>query len=112
MFEHFKQELLSVRQFVWRMVRYFSISVMFVSFSLVVGVLGFHWIGKLSWDQAFINAVSMLGAVNAPYPMQDYGGHLFTACYGMFTETVFLLAFAIVLAPVIHRLLHRLHLDV
>ncbi len=38
-------------------------------------------------------------------------GRTFTVVYGLFSETVFLLSLAILLAPVIHRIFHKFHVN-
>ena len=100
MFEHFKEELLSFEKFVFRLIRYFLIATALLTFSLVPGVIGFHWLGDLTTKESLINSLSVLGTIDPPYQLQTESGQIFTAIYGLFVETVFLLSLAILLAPV------------
>jgi hypothetical protein len=49
-----------------------------------------------------------MGPVEAP---QTDGGKLFAGFYALYSGLMFVIAAGVVLAPVIHRLLHRLHWD-
>ena len=111
MFEHFRDELISFEKFVRRVVHFYFIATGLLLLALLPGVVGFHWISHLSLRQAAVNAVSILGTIDPPYPATSDTGRVFTAVYGLFTETVFLLSLAILLAPVIHRIFHRFHVN-
>jgi hypothetical protein len=47
-----------------------------------------------------------MGPVDAP---KTEGGKLFAGCYALYAGLVFLLSASIIAAPVLHRLLHKLH---
>lgn len=109
MFEHFKQELISFEKFVLRLIRFYFIATGLLLFALLPGIVGFYWIDRLNLKQATVNALSILGTIDPPYPSTSDMGRTFTAVYGLFSETVFLLSLAILLAPVIHRIFHKFH---
>lgn len=110
MFEHFKQELLSFEKFILRLVRFYFIATALLVLSLIPGVIGFIWIGELDSQKAFINSISMLGTLSPPYVLQAQNGQIFTAIYGLFSQTVFLLSLGLLVAPVIHRVFHKFHI--
>ncbi len=111
MFEHFKEELISFEKFARRIVQFYFIATGLLLLALLPGIAGFYWISHLSLRQAVVNALSILGTIDPPYPATSDVGRAFTAIYGLFTETVFLLSLAILLAPVIHRIFHRFHVN-
>jgi hypothetical protein len=39
------------------------------------------------------------------------GGKLFASIYALFSGVLFLVAAGVMVAPVVHRILHRLHMD-
>ena len=39
------------------------------------------------------------------------GGKIFASCYALFSGIVFLTVAAVVLGPVMHRILHRFHFE-
>ena len=110
MFEHIKQELIPVEIFCLRMTKYFFIATAILIIGLIPGVFGFVLVGDLSFVQALINAISVLGTVDLPYPLSGASGQIFTGLYGLFIETVFFVALGTLVAPFVHRAFHRLHL--
>lgn len=110
MFEHVSDELISVNRFFVRMVTFIGVATAMLTFGVVPGVLGFVWVEGLTPEQALVNALSLLGGIEPPFELASGDGYLFMAIYGLFIETVFFLAVATLLAPVVHRLFHRMHL--
>lgn len=113
MLEHFKQDLISFEAFARRVLLYAVVATVLLILSIAPGIAGYRWIAGLSYKQAFVNSISVLGAVDPPYPLpdSDTAGLLFVAIYGLFTETVFLLSLGILVAPTVHRIFHRLHIN-
>ena len=109
MFEHVKQDVISFKQFIIRLFRFFILSTFFLLIGLVPGIIGFLFIEDLLFIEACINALSLLGGLDSPYPLISHLGKVFTAIYSVFIETVFLLASATLLAPIIHRIIHKMH---
>lgn len=110
MFEHFKEELISLEKFVVRVIRFYLIATALLLFALIPGIVGFYWMGELNMKESAINALSILGTIDPPHPLSSDAGQVFTAIYGLFSDTVFLLSLGILLAPIIHRLFHKFHL--
>ena len=48
-----KQKLASYRTFFQRMLWYIILTTILIVFSLMIGVLGYHFIGETSWIDAF-----------------------------------------------------------
>ncbi|MGH7517080.1 MAG: hypothetical protein ACREOC_06380 [Gemmatimonadales bacterium] len=99
------------RRFARRMAAHFAVATALVALSLVGGMLGYEHYEGLGWRDAFLNAAMLLGGmgpVNAP---RTDAGKLFAGCYALYAGLVFLVVAGLLLAPVVHRLLHRLHWD-
>jgi hypothetical protein len=77
--------------------------------SLFLGMLGYHALVKLPWMDAFLNASMLLGGMGPIDPPRTSAGKLFAGLYALFAGLVFLVGVGIVLAPVMHRILHRFH---
>ena len=45
-------------------------------------------------------------------PILSVSGKLFESFYALFSGVAFLTIMAVILAPVVHRFLHRFHLDI
>ncbi|SRR6266498_5278892 len=110
MYEHRRMRPLPPRQFARRMAAHFGVAVAVVGLSLMGGMWGYMHYEALSWRDAFVNAAMLLGGmgpVNAP--VTD-AGKIFAGCYALYAGLVFLVVAGLLLAPLVHRLLHRLHL--
>ncbi|MDP3773423.1 MAG: hypothetical protein Q8Q85_04080 [Gemmatimonadales bacterium] len=79
--------------------------------SLLIGMAGYAHFEGLAWRDAFLNAAMLLGGMEPVESPQTAGGKLFAGLYALYAGLVFLVAVGIVLAPVVHRLLHRFHWD-
>ncbi|MFL5403489.1 MAG: hypothetical protein ACJ8BF_11800 [Gemmatimonadales bacterium] len=79
--------------------------------SLAIGVAGFHWLAGQSGLDALLNAAMLLGGQGPIGVIRGTGGKLFAAAYALYAGLVFIGAAALALAPVLHRLIHRLHLE-
>ncbi len=111
MYEHRRMRPLPRRRFARRMAAHFAVATALVALSLVGGMLGYEHYEGLGWRDAFLNAAMLLGGmgpVNAP---RTDAGKLFAGCYALYAGLVFLVVAGLLLAPVVHRLLHRLHWD-
>ena len=111
MFEHFKEDLLSIEKFILRLARFYLIATALLLLSLVPGIVGFIWIGGLDAKSALINTLSVLGTIDPPHPLNTESGQIFTAIYGLFAETIFLLALGILVAPILHRIFHKFNIN-
>ena len=79
--------------------------------SLLLGIWGYAHYEGLGWRDAFLNAAMLLGGMGPVDPPRTDGGKLFAGLYALYAGLVFLIAIAIVLAPVMHRVLHAFHAD-
>jgi len=99
------------RAFVGRVAIHALMSLALVAVSLLLGMLGYVRFERLSWMDAFLNSAMLLGGmgpVNAP---QTATGKLFAGTYALYAGLVFLIAAGIVVAPIVHRVLHKFHWD-
>ncbi len=111
MFEHSAAKLASKKQFKRRLIRFSAISVVIFVFSLMLGILGYHYIAGLGWTDAFLNASMILGGMGPVDFLTSTSGKLFAGFYALFSGVAFLSAMAIFVTPILHRFLHKFHLD-
>ena len=78
---------------------------------LVVGILGYHWLGRLGWVDAIFNASMILSGMGPVDPLPTDAAKLFASAYAILSGVVFLSTSAILVAPVVHRLMHHFHLQ-
>jgi hypothetical protein len=111
MYEHRTEPLLTRAQFARRLLRHGGVAALMVGLSLAVGMVGYHVTAGLSWLDALLNAVMILTGMGPVAPLQSSAAKLFAIAYALYAGVVFLAVTGIMLAPVVHRLLHWLHLD-
>jgi thiamine biosynthesis lipoprotein len=111
MFEHRKQTLLPRRIFYARLARALGLGTVIILCSLAIGMAGYHYLEKLSWLDAFVNAAMILSGMGPLAQVQTSVGKLFAGCYALFSGIAFLTSIGVVFAPVFHRFLHKFHLE-
>lgn len=111
MFESKNQELVSRSRFLRRMVLSLALSGALITLGLVVGTLGYHHFARLDWMDAFLNASMILTGMGPVGVLTTTGAKLFASLFALFSGLVFISAVTIIVAPVLHRLLHKFHLD-
>ena len=79
--------------------------------SLGIGILGYHLLENLSWIDSLLNASMILGGMGPVAVVKTDAGKIFASAYALFSGVVFLVVVGLVFAPLIHRALHRFHLD-
>jgi hypothetical protein len=88
-----------------------AIGVGIIGGSLGIGVLGYHFLGHLDWLDALVNASMILGGMGPVDPITAATGKVFTSIYALYSGIVFLLTVGIIIAPVAHRILHRMNME-
>ena len=111
MYEHHQQPLLSQSAFAGRLVRSTSAFAFLITASLAVGTLGYHALAGLSWVDAFLNASMILTGMGPVSPLPSALAKIFASLYALFSGVIFLVACGLGVAPIVHRFLHRFHLD-
>lgn len=111
MYEHHKKQLASVQVFYQRVLENFLWSVVIIAISLLIGILGYHFTENLGWLDSLLNASMILGGMGPVDILRTSEGKLFASFYALFSGVVFLITMSVVLAPVLHRFLHKFHLD-
>ena len=65
----------------------------------------------MPWIDAYLNAAMILGGMGPVGELHTTAGKIFAGTYAIFAGVIFLVMVGVVLAPVAHRVLHRLHLE-
>jgi len=81
---------------------------------LTIGTVGYHCATRpfTPWLDSFHNA-SMLLSGMGPIVLEGFtsGGKIFSSFYALFSGIIFVSSIGFILAPGIHRIFHRLHLE-
>lgn len=110
MYEHNTERLLSREKFALRVIRHATLALLILLFSLGLGVVGYHVTDGFPWLDSLLNASMILGGMGPVDKINSDSGKLFASFYALYSGIVFIGIAGIVVAPVAHRVLHKLHL--
>jgi hypothetical protein len=111
MYEHRHEPLIPRWRFLVRLATHALAAVALVVGALWLGMAGYHWFEGMSWLDAYVNAAMILGGMGPVAELHTTGRKLFAGSYALFSGMVFCVVVGIVFAPVVHRAMHRFHLD-
>ena len=110
-FEHSGEPLLPLGRFWGRLLRGALAGGALIGSSLLIGVLGYHAIGRLGWVDSILNAAMILTGMGPVDRMDTTAAKLFASAYALFSGVAFLTSVGVLFAPVVHRFMHRFHLE-
>ncbi len=93
------------------MLRSAALAIAIVVVAWTIGALGYHGFEHLSWLDAFLNAAMILSGMGPVNELHTTGAKLFASFYALLSGFVFLTVAGVLFAPLVHRMLHRFHLD-
>jgi hypothetical protein len=111
MYEHHSQPLISQAKWLLRLARSFRLALIVVGTALLIGILGYHFLGALGWVDSFLEAAMILGGEGPVAALQNDAVKIFASVYALFSGFVLLAAAGFVVAPILHRLMHHFHQD-
>jgi hypothetical protein len=111
MYERRCHRPLSQRSFIARLLRHFALAALLLALSLWLGMAGYEHYEHLAWRDAFLNASMLLGGMGPVNNPVTPDGKLFAGCYALYAGLIFIISASIILAPVLHRMLHVFHCD-
>lgn len=110
-FEHRSEKVASLPRFLIRTLRYALFCLVLISISVCIGMVGYcHW-GQLSLLDSFHMACMILTGMGPVVEMKTEQAKIFSSFYALYSGIAFLSITAVFFAPVIHRLLHILHVE-
>ena len=112
MFENRSEPLLPRSRFFLRWLRNIGLGAGLIAFGLVIGVSGYCLFErKLTFVDGLMNAAMIMTCMGPTYLPETIGGKLFATFYALFSGVAFPTTIGIMMAPAVHRFLHRLHMD-
>ena len=111
MYEHHTAPLLPWPAFLRRLARHGGYAALLVAVSMVVGIAGFWAFALQTPLDAMLNTAMLLGGMGPVGKIESTAGKWFAAGFALYAGLVFLGSGAILFTPVLHRMLHRLHLE-
>lgn len=93
------------------MLRHGGVVLILVFVSIAVGMCGFHVLAMQTWIDAFLNSTMLLGGMGPVGEIRSDAGKIFAGVFALWAGLVFIAAVALLTAPALHRLLHKLHAE-
>lgn len=110
-FEKYSDPVLPLKPWLGRVGKSLLLAGIVAGASLAIGIFGYHVIGGLGWVDAILEASMILGGMGPVAPLQSNAVKLFASAYALYSGLVLIGTTGILLAPWLHRFLHRLHAD-
>ena len=111
MFERKYQEIVPFSVFMRRLVRFIGLAILLILVALCIGIAGYHWIAGLNWVDSLLNASMILGGMGPVDVLTTTAAKIFASLYALFSGLVFIAVMGIVFSPIVHRMLHKFHMD-
>lgn len=99
------------RRFAWRLARNTGLALLVVLFSLLIGMLGYQGFEDMPWVDALLNASMILGGMGPVSELHTEAGKIFASLYALYSGLVLIGVTGIILAPILHRVLHIFHAE-
>ena len=111
-YEKRNEPLASLNVFGRRMLQSGMVAVCVISFSLALGMAGYHWLGGIkSWVDCLYNASMILGGMGPVDTLTGDAAKVFASFYALYSGIVLLASVGILLSPALHRLMHHFHIE-
>jgi len=110
-FERRNEPVASMTQFGRRVAANFAAALVLIFVSLIIGMFGYVFLEGMGVVDAYLNASMILGGMGPVGTLNTTAGKVFAGTYALYCGVVLIFSTGIILAPVIHRLLHEFHVD-
>ena len=110
-FERRHERLAPVSVFVKRILASLAIALGLIGAALLIGILGYHYLAGFGWIDSFLEASMILGGMGPVNPLPTDGAKIFATFYALFSGLMFIGIMGVVLSPIVHRFLHKFHID-
>lgn len=111
MYEHKKQKLAPMGVFYQRVLKNILLAFFILGICLLIGIFGYHYTASANWLDSLHNASMILSGMGPVIEINTSSGKIFSSFYALFSGIVFITNIGVILAPALHRMYHRLHLE-
>ena len=110
-YERREQALAPRSIFVKRILGALGLALIVILVSLILGIAGYHFLAGFNWIDSFLEASMILGGMGPVNELHGDGAKIFASIYALYSGLVVLALMGIMLTPVIHRVMHKFHVD-
>lgn len=100
------------RHFITKLFKNFLLASALVLFSLILGMVGYHSTMHLGWIDSLLNASMILTGMGPVDRAETDSAKIFASFYALYSGVAFLTSIAFLFIPILHRFLHKFHLDI
>ena len=109
MYESRSHPPISRGRFIGRVLRHVAAALTLVVVSVAVGMAGYEHFEGLPWRDAFLNTAMIAGGMGPVDAPKTNEGKVFAGIYALYAGLVFIATAALLLAPLVHRVMHKFH---
>jgi hypothetical protein len=106
-----KEKVIPIQHFIIRLGRYGLFALGLIGISVLIGTIGYHQFAQLLWLDSFHMACMILTGMGPVVEMTTPTAKIFSSLYALYSGIAFLTITAVFFTPIIHRLLHILHVE-
>ncbi|GLX79232.1 hypothetical protein tinsulaeT_25720 [Thalassotalea insulae] len=110
MYENKHKPLITRKAFGKRMLLHALAALLLVVLTLALGVIGHIYFDNMELITALIASVTLSSGLGLSILPESTAGQLFASLYGIFCGYIYVATSTIIIAPILHRLLHKFHL--
>ena len=97
--------------FVKRLIAALGFALGLILVALMIGVAGYHFIAGFHWVDSLLEASMILGGMGPIKELPSDTAKIFASMYALFSGLIFIGVMGLVLSPVVHRIMHKFHVD-
>ena len=90
-----------------------AIALGLVTVALAIGIAGYYWVARFPLIDSLLEASMILGGMGPVHADKLPGSEakVFASLYALFSGLMFIGIMGVVLTPIVHRFLHKFHVD-
>jgi hypothetical protein len=89
------------------------IALVLIAFALAVGIVGYHWLAGFDCTDSLLEASMILGGMGPVHgsDLTTSASKVFASAYALFSGLMFIGIMGVVLTPIVHRFMHKFHIE-
>ncbi len=109
--EGHRDRVVPIHKFLGRTFKYALLAGILIFISVAIGTFGYHEFAALDYLDSFHMSCMILTGMGPTNPMVSSQAKIFSSFYALYSGIAFLSTTAVYFAPIIHRILHILHVE-
>jgi membrane protein YdbS with pleckstrin-like domain len=110
-YEHRHDQLAPRSVFIKRVIAALAVALALILVALMIGIAGYHFIAGFNWVDSLLEASMILGGMGPIKELPGETAKVFASIYALFSGIVFIGVMGLILSPVVHRIMHKFHVD-